>query len=81
MVGHLYGDIIKLFFSILAVVVFEYLIHGFGTYQEPDYLARFLFHLLAVGFGLAIEISTNFANLIGMIGDVCYILYNIDLEI
>lgn len=84
MVGHLFGDIIKLFLALASVAIFWQLISrniSEGV-EGNDYSPfKFFFLTLAMAGGLSLEVSTNFANLVGMSGDVSYFLFNVDLEI
>jgi hypothetical protein len=80
MLGHFYGDIIKLCLCIIGIILLSEFTDDFlGLSYIKKYFWSYTFTVVAFGFGLGLQIATNFANIIGMCGDVAFIMYCIDL--
>ena len=79
MLGHMFGDIVKVFLSLAGGVIMFLLIQKHITAIDSIWIT---FLPIAISMlGLFLQIGTNFANLLGMIGDVATFCYGIDLKI
>lgn len=76
MVGHLFGDIFKLLISMVSIAILSALMNN-----KQAGIFEFVIMALLTGAGLALEIGNNFSNLSATSGDICYMLYCIDIEI
>ncbi len=82
MMGHFFSDIMKLAFILIGVVAFHFFV------ENDEDIVRNVRESWSGGVvmmlfttGIALQIATNFANVIGKCGDVAFFLYCLDLEI
>lgn len=79
MLGHFYGDIIKLSLCIIGIVlIVEFTSVFLGLSYAKNYFWAYTFNQFAFAFGLGLQIATNFTNIVGMCGDTAFIMYCID---
>lgn len=81
MVGHFFCDIMKLFMCMHGMLIFTQVYEMDNNIYTSNNGVKLVLLQITFVLGLGMQIITNFANMIGMTGDVCYFLYNIDLQI